>query len=99
MRAVLADTVDWFQKHCIKNGRQAQHLACEAEEWIYSDDVRWPFSCVNICAVLDLDPGYIRRRLTRWREQAIVTVQADERGTSGMDSWGHSQAMTVQAAS
>ena len=87
MRAVLEEALDCFQKQFVKSGRRAQRLAREAEEWIYSDEVRWPFSFVNICAVLGLDPDYVRLKLKRWREQTIV----EERGASGIDSWGHSQ--------
>ena len=99
MRAVLEEALDCFQKQFVKSGRRAQRLAREAEEWIYSDEVRWPFSFVNICAVLCLDPGYLRLKLRHWREQAIVTAQAEERGASGIDSWGHSQAIAFRAAS
>jgi hypothetical protein len=95
MRAVLEEAVDCFQKQFVKSGRRAQRLAREAEEWIYSDEVRWPFSFVNICAVLGLDPDYVRLKLKRWREQAIV----EERGDSCIDSWGHSQEIAFQAAS
>lgn len=87
MRAVLEEALDCFQKQFVKSGRRAQRLAREAEEWIYSDEVRWPFSFVNICAVLGLDPDYVRLKLKRWREQTIV----EERGASGIDPWGHSQ--------
>ena len=75
MRAVLEEAVDCFQKQFMKSGRRAQRLACEAEEWIYSDEVRWSFSFVNICAVLGLDPGYMRLKLKRWRENVTVTAQ------------------------
>lgn len=95
MRAVLEEAVECFQKQFVKSGRRAQRLAREAEEWIYADEVRWPFSFVNICAVLGLDPDYIRLKLKRWREQAIVK----ERGDPCLDSWEHSQAIAFRAAS
>lgn len=68
MRAVLEEALECFQKQCLKSGRRAQRLANEAEEWIFSDEESWPFSFVNICAVLGLEPGYIRLKLKRWRE-------------------------------
>jgi hypothetical protein len=68
MRAVLEEALECFQKQCLKSGRRAQRLANEAEDWIFSDEVSWPFSFVNICAVLGLEPGYIRLKLKRWRK-------------------------------
>ena len=68
MRAVLADALGCFQKGLVHQGRRVQRLAREAEEWLFSDDARWPFSFVSICAVLGLEPAYLRRGLQRWRQ-------------------------------
>lgn len=65
MRAVLEDALLCFQKGLVRQGRRVQRLAREAEEWLFSDDSRWPFSFVSICAVLGLEPEYIRRGLKR----------------------------------
>lgn len=70
MYAVLDDALGCFQKSMATAGRRAQRLAQEAEEWFFSDDVCWPFSFVNICAVLGLDPAYIRLGLRQWRQRA-----------------------------
>ena len=69
MRAVLEDAVGCFQNQSRKSGRRAQRLAKEAEEWLFADDYHWPFSFVNICAVLGLDPGYVRLGLKRGRQR------------------------------
>ena len=68
MRAVLAEALGCFQKGLVYQGRRVQRLAREAEEWLFSDDARWPFSFVSICAVLGLEPAYLRRGLQRWRQ-------------------------------
>ena len=68
MRAVLADALGCFQKGVVHQGRRVQRLAREAEEWLFSDDARWPFSFVSICAALGLEPAYLRRGLQRWRQ-------------------------------
>jgi hypothetical protein len=68
MRAVLVDALECFQKGLVQQGRRARRLAREAEEWLLSDDTNWPFSFVSICAVLGLEPGYLRRGLRRWRQ-------------------------------
>jgi len=68
MRAVLADALGCFHKGVVHPGRRVQRLAREAEEWLFNDDARWPFSFVSICAVLGLEPTYLRRGLQRWRQ-------------------------------
>jgi hypothetical protein len=68
MRAVLADALGCFQKGLVHQGRRVQRLAREAEEWLFNDDAGWPFSFVSICAVLGLEPAYLRRGLRRWRQ-------------------------------
>jgi hypothetical protein len=68
MRAVLEDAIGCFQKQMHDSGRRVQRLAREAEEWLFTDDHRWPFSFVNICAVLGLEPEYVRLGLKRWRQ-------------------------------
>ncbi|HJY80653.1 MAG TPA: hypothetical protein VKK81_06160 [Candidatus Binatia bacterium] len=66
MRAVLEDALNCVAKQSSSRGRRPQRLAREAEAWIFADDDHWPFAFVNICTVLGLDPGYVRRGLTRW---------------------------------
>jgi hypothetical protein len=45
-------------------GARARRRA-EVQVWLESDDIVWPFSFVNVCEALDLDPGEVRCRL--WR--------------------------------
>lgn len=80
-RAVLEDALRCFQKQFVTNGRRAQRLAREAEEWFFMDDFHWPFSFVNICAVLGLDPAYIRFKLKRWRERVLTEQQRTRQST------------------
>lgn len=74
MRAVLDDALACFQKQFVTKGRRAQRLAKEAEEWFFNDDPHWLFSFVNICAVLDFDPEYLRRGLARWHQHPPTTA-------------------------
>jgi hypothetical protein len=84
MRAVLEDAIECFQKQSRKSGRRAQRLAREAEEWLFKDDQQWPFSFLNICNVLDIDPGYIRRGLKQFRKEQIpLETQQRETTSSG----------------
>ena len=66
MQAILEDAISCFQKQFITNSRRAQRLAREAEEWRFTDDYRWPFSFMNICAALGLEPEYLRRGRKPW---------------------------------
>ena len=74
MRAVLVDAIDCFQNQERKNTVRARTLGQEAERWIFSDEDSWPFSFVNICAVLGLDVGYVRRGLQSWRGSPAVQL-------------------------
>lgn len=56
MLAVLLDAVGIVRRP--SNGRR--RLFDEARDWLLSDDMLWPFSFVNICDTLDLDPGRLR---------------------------------------
>lgn len=73
MAAVLDAAISDFHLQFVKRGQRAQRLAREAEEWMFSDEAEWPFSFVNICAVLGLDPAYLRRGLTHKKHQRLAT--------------------------
>ena len=65
--AILDDAI-----RCLQNGRWEKgwdhvRAAQEAEAWLFADDYEWPFSFVNICEHLRLDPTYLRRGLKCWR--------------------------------
>ncbi len=69
--AVLQDAVDCFQKHLRSSDRKARQLYLDAEAWIGSDDRTWPFSFENICDLLQINPEYLRRGLTAWKEHQL----------------------------
>jgi hypothetical protein len=69
--AVLQDAVDCFQKHLWARDRKARQLFHDADEWIASDDRTWPFSFENICDLLQINPEYLRRGLTAWKNQQL----------------------------
>ena len=92
MHAVLADAINCLQKQGTTNGRDTQRLVREAEEWVFSDDLDWPFSFLNICAALGIDPGYLRRGLTRWRRQPQAARQKQGRSPMLKPEWLESAA-------
>ncbi|MGE0683865.1 MAG: hypothetical protein AB7P69_23555 [Candidatus Binatia bacterium] len=84
MRAVLEDAIECFQKQSRKSGRRAQRLAREAKEWLFTDDQQWPFSFLNICHVLDIDPGYIRRGLKQFQKEQLLLDTPQRRETTSL---------------
>jgi len=67
--AVLADALSSLIKASKKDSKREQRLAKETAEWVFTDEFDWPFSFVNICAALRIDPAYIRRGLLRWMQR------------------------------
>ncbi len=66
MAAVLADAVGAVQKNVTARDRRARRIFVEAMEWFESEDADWPFSFVNLCDALGLEPGCLRSGLRRW---------------------------------
>jgi hypothetical protein len=73
--AVLEDAIDCFQKHCDARDTKTRQLFEDAAQWVSSEDRTWPFSFLNICDVLNLDPAYVREGLEQHRER-----RASQRG-------------------
>ena len=63
MFAVLEDAIACDQSAHAK-------LVQEAEEWINSDNDGL-FSCTNICEILDINPGCVRKGLEQWKARQI----------------------------
>lgn len=79
MYAVLDDAINCFQKQFAMRGRLAQRLAREAEEWLFSNDRSWPFSFVNICEALGVDPEHLRLGLARLRQHSPASPSRQRR--------------------
>ena len=84
MAAILEDAVDCFQKYLWAKDNRSRNLRLEAENWFISDDDSWPFSFLNVCHALDLEPGFLRRGLLEWKERQLTrrAVLAESVGTS-----------------
>lgn len=83
MRAVLEEALTCFQYQFYGHRVKTQQLAREAEKWFFSDDASWPFSFVNICSVLYLDPSYIRRGLKKWQTNWPLKIPQRKRRVVG----------------
>jgi hypothetical protein len=86
MVAILEDAIECFQKHFWARDTRSRNLRTEAENWFLSDDESWPFSFVNVCHALDLQPEFLRRGLWLWKEQELAKQQPRlaEMNTLGM---------------
>jgi hypothetical protein len=69
--ALLQDAVECFQKHLRARDEKARQLFVDAEEWICSEDRSWPFSFENVCDLLQINPGYLRRGLIAWKDRQL----------------------------
>lgn len=74
MQSVLKDAIECFQKQFGTPRFRDYRIAREAEQWFFTDDYQWPFSFVNICSVLGIDPEYIRRGLNRQKAERPVEI-------------------------
>ncbi|MFN8545305.1 MAG: hypothetical protein U0807_14010 [Candidatus Binatia bacterium] len=76
MMAVMEDAVFGFQKHVHATRGEGYRLFQEAEAWIFSEDVTWPFAFLNLCDALGVNPVPLREGLIRWRDQQRASVYA-----------------------
>ena len=74
MQSVLEDAIDCFQKQFGAPRFRDYRIAKEAEQWFFTDDYTWPFSFVNICSVLGIDPEYVRRGLNKQKAELPVEI-------------------------
>jgi hypothetical protein len=72
MLAVLEDGIMCYQKYAGATRPRSKRLFQEAEDWLFREaESSWPFSFEAICGFFDFNPGYLRQRLQRWREQLL----------------------------
>ena len=74
IQSVLKDAIECFQKQFGTPRFRDYRIAQETEQWFFRDDYQWPFSFVNICSVLGIDPGYIRRGLNKQKAERPVKI-------------------------
>jgi hypothetical protein len=78
MVAILEDAIDVYRKQAAARDTRKRHMFEDAEAWIEDRDTVWIFSFENICAVLDLDPSYIRKGLHEWKRRVCGAAAAAE---------------------
>jgi hypothetical protein len=61
MLAILADAIECILKYCQEPIPMRAKLFNEAQEWLFAQDEKDPFSFLNVCEILNFDPNYLRR--------------------------------------
>lgn len=67
MQAVLVDALVCFHRQCATERLSRRRQQSEAEQWLFSNDVHWPFAFLRVCDALGLDPAYLRQKILRWQ--------------------------------
>jgi len=62
--AVLSDAIECYWKYQKSDTASAIRLYQDAKKWIFADNDSQPFSFVDVCEMLQLDPSFIRRGIT-----------------------------------
>lgn len=78
VEAVLREAIREYQKFAGQQGRRGSRLFREVHEWFLEDDRKWDFSFINVCQILDLEPGYIRTGLKMWSDRNVRQDAAQE---------------------
>ena len=55
-------------------------------EWIFSDDMQWPFSFVPLCHALAVEPDYVRTMVRRWLSDAVMAQQVRHKQNEDSDN-------------
>ena len=76
MLSILQDAIDCFLNYSSSEGRRADRLFKEAEQWIAEEGGNWIFSFENICWTLGIDATYLRKGLMRWKMEEAVRKTA-----------------------
>lgn len=66
--AVLEDAIGTFFSYRSCHNRKERRLFNEVETWIFTPDEDYVFSFENVCEVLGMNAGYIRRLLLRAKQ-------------------------------
>lgn len=69
LAAVLQDGVETFHKYAFSETLEGRELFEEAKRWILERDDFSLFSFETVCAVLDVNPEYLREGLLAWVDQ------------------------------
>lgn len=69
MLAVLEDAVATLARNACGATKAERRALEEVESWCRAEDRNWPFSFLNICETLGLDPHCFRNGLIAWKSK------------------------------
>src|SRR5215469_12658088 len=72
LMAVLEDAVRCFQANVGATSGKGRRLFNETELWMRSETADGPFSYLNVCETLRIDPSYLRRALMDWKARRLA---------------------------
>lgn len=75
LAAILRDAIDCYLRDCCAENRHKKSSFREAEAWFFSADDYDVFSLENVCDVLDINAGYIRRSLLDYQRKNGASVK------------------------
>jgi len=76
MIAMLEDAIRTFQRYLFTQSKAGNRLFTEAETWLLDEGLDVPLRFADVCDVLELDAGFLRHALRRWRERALASATA-----------------------
>jgi hypothetical protein len=77
--AVLTDAIRCFQLNMETASRSKMPEFAEAESWIFAPTDDGPFSFENVCFLLEIHPGDVRRGLRQWQAMKAAGFWAPSR--------------------
>ena len=99
--ALLEDAIRCYLDNCNERSPLQRIQYVEAQEWIFSLNDLGPFSFVNVCQNLDIEPNLLRaglrRRHARLRCAAMARRGASVGAGSGQRSRPRGRAMAAQS--
>lgn len=69
MLAVLEDALQCYKRYAFVKEVEGRKIFRQACQWISSEDRYWPFSFINICEALEINPDYLRGGLESWKQR------------------------------
>ncbi len=70
--AILEDAVACYQKYLFAHDSKGKALFHEAEEWVEHPSAEGVFSFDSVCESLGLNPDYVRRGISEWKNSATA---------------------------
>jgi hypothetical protein len=97
MLAILADAIECILKYCEQPVPMRIKLFQEAHEWLFDHEEREPFSFLNVCETLDLDPSYLRRGIQEKMRSNAVEIEMPARRSIRMSRLNGISRIAVKA--